>query len=343
MAKEEATRKWKYGVNRWIILAIIIVSVIVSGRIPPVRPYIQLPAEALTETLFQFPGLGTDFFITNTLVATLIADVFLLLLAFLFIRPALRSGQLVFKGVVGVIEALVEVIHNLTENTAGKWTKAIFPLFGAITLLVLVANWMELIPGVDSIGIINDHSLHHVHDVDPAVDAERDCSLDTLFTIGSMPVVAVGGPTACAAAVVPFVRAAATDLNFTIALAIISFVSIQAIGIRAQGLGYFEKFFNFRALFAKPGMGIIDFVVGLFEIISEFSKIISFSFRLFGNIFAGMVLLFVIGTLIPVAAQTGVLMLEFAVGLIQALVFGMLTMIFMAQATQSHHGDEEHH
>ncbi|UYN88838.1 MAG: F0F1 ATP synthase subunit A [Anaerolineales bacterium] len=336
---EQATGKWKYGVNRWIILAIIVVSVIAAGQIPPVRPYIQLPAEALTETLFTFPGTGEDFYLTNTMLATILADIVLLVLAFFVVGPALRSGKQVFKGITGVIEALVEMLHNLTESTAGKWTKAIFPIFGAITFLVLVANWMELIPGVDSIGIITHHSVEHAHHL----DHDAVCTEDTLFHIGSTPVVAVGGDTACAAMVVPFVRAAATDLNFTIALAIIAFMAIQIIGVRAQGLGYFEKFLNFRALFAKPGMGIIDFVVGIFEIVSEFSKIISFSFRLFGNIFAGMVLLFVIGTLIPVAAQTGVLMLEFAVGLIQALVFGMLTMIFMAQATQSHHGDEEHH
>jgi F-type H+-transporting ATPase subunit a len=78
----------------------------------------------------------------------------------------------------------------------------------------------------------------------------------------------------------------------------------------------------------------------LFEVVSEFSKIISFSFRLFGNVFAGAVLLFVLGTLIPVLAQSLVLIMEFGVGLIQAIVFGMLTMVFMAQATQAHHGDE---
>jgi F-type H+-transporting ATPase subunit a len=89
--------------------------------------------------------------------------------------------------------------------------------------------------------------------------------------------------------------------------------------------------------------GVIDFAVGLLETISEFSKILSFSFRLFGNIFAGSVLLFVIGYLVPVFAQSIFLMLEFFVGLIQAVVFGMLTMVFMAQATQGHGDHEEGH
>jgi len=95
-----------------------------------------------------------------------------------------------------------------------------------------------------------------------------------------------------------------------------------------------EKFFNFRALLRGP-MGLLDFAVGLLELISEFSKILSFSFRLFGNIFAGSVLLFVMGALMP-PILFGFYGLELFVGLIQAFVFGMLTMVFMAQATQHH-------
>jgi F-type H+-transporting ATPase subunit a len=112
--------------------------------------------------------------------------------------------------------------------------------------------------------------------------------------------------------------------------------------VRALGGSYFNKFFNVGGLFSRPIFGVIDFAVGILEIISEVSKILSFSFRLFGNIFAGSVLLFVIGFLVPVFAQSIFLMLEFFVGLIQAVVFGMLTMVFMAQATAGH-GDHEGH
>ena len=119
----------------------------------------------------------------------------------------------------------------------------------------------------------------------------------------------------------------------------------QIFGVRSLGMGYFKKFLNVGGLFKRPIFGVIDFAVGILEMISEISKILSFSFRLFGNIFAGSVLLFVIGTLVPVFAQSGFLMLEFFVGLIQAVVFGMLTMVFMAQATAGHgdHGDEHAH
>jgi len=139
---------------------------------------------------------------------------------------------------------------------------------------------------------------------------------------------------------VPFVRVNSTDLNFTVALALIAVVMVQVFGIRALGAGYFKKFWNTSTLFTKPVFGVIDFGVGLLELVSEFSKVLSFSFRLFGNVFAGSVLLFVIGYLVPTFAQTIFLMLEFVVGLIQAVVFGMLTMVFMSQAVVSHHGDE---
>jgi F-type H+-transporting ATPase subunit a len=113
--------------------------------------------------------------------------------------------------------------------------------------------------------------------------------------------------------------------------------------VRAQGGRYFSKFFNTTTLFKKPLFGAIDFLVGILETISEFAKIISFTFRLFGNIFAGSVLLFLVGSLVPIFAQSMILMFEFFIGIIQAAVFGMLTMVFMAQATQGHGEHEEAH
>ena len=141
----------------------------------------------------------------------------------------------------------------------------------------------------------------------------------------------------------------ATPLSVMIvALALIAVVMVQVAGFKANGFGYLTKFLNVKTFFSKPIFGVIDFVVGLLELVSEFSKILSFAFRLFGNIFAGSVLLFVIGYLLGGMGlgffQVGFLMLEFFVGLIQAIVFGMLTMTFMAQATQGHgeHHEEAH-
>ena len=138
--------------------------------------------------------------------------------------------------------------------------------------------------------------------------------------------------------ILPFVRVPSTDLNMTLSLALIAFVMIQFIGFRALGLGYLRKFFAFSTLFKSP-LGGIDVAVGLLELIGDFAKILSFSFRLLGNIFAGSILLFVMSFLVPILPWP-FFILEFFVGIIQALVFALLTAIFMNLATISHHDDD---
>lgn len=326
---EEKQSGWRWGVNRWIILGLIILSVFTARAYPPVQPHIQLPAENVAGPLFEL--FGQPFYLTNTLVATILADIILLLIAFGIWRGLRRSGGQALKGISGAVEGLLEVLYNLTESTAGKWAKTIFPFFATITLLVLVSNWMELIPGVDSIGVFDEHHIEH----------PEECTFETYHVLGVEVEALASGTRECASGVIPFVRVASTDLNFTVAIAIFAVVGIQVVGLRAQGAGYLTKFFNTATLFKVPMFGVIDFGVGLIELVSEFVKVLSFSFRLFGNIFAGSVMLFVIGSLVPVFAQSAFLMLEFFVGMIQAIVFGMLTMIFMSQATISHaHGDE---
>jgi len=145
-------------------------------------------------------------------------------------------------------------------------------------------------------------------------------------------------------AVTPFVRGAATDLNLTIGLSIISFIAIQFFGISTLGLNYFQKFINVHALgtLNKNPLGAIDFIAGLFEIVSEIGKLVSLSFRLFGAIFAGgllyAVFLFLFGAVIPIV----ILALELIVGGAQAAVFSVLTLIFCAQAMVSHVHDDDH-
>jgi F-type H+-transporting ATPase subunit a len=332
----EAKKGWRWGVNRWFVLLFIIAGAIAARFYPPIQPHVQLPAEALShEPLFTLPVFG-EFYLTNTFVALLIADVLLLLIAFGVSRAVKRAesdGSLVTRGLPGAVEALLEVIYNLTESTAGKWARFIFPWFATITLLVLVSNWMELIPGVDSVGLLEPAEGHGY--------AVQDLGWAATIVKSAAEHAGHGEATY---KLVPFVRVVSTDLNFTVALALIAVFMVQVIGIKAQGLSYFTKFFNTKTLFSRPIFGVIDFAVGLLELISEFSKILSFAFRLFGNIFAGSVLLFVIGSLVPVFAQSIFLMLEFFVGLIQAVVFGLLTMIFMTQATQGHgeHHEEAH-
>jgi len=127
---------------------------------------------------------------------------------------------------------------------------------------------------------------------------------------------------------VPLFRGATADINTTLALAIFSVVSIQVFGLKGLGFKYPQKFFNLK--------GPIDFFVGILELLSEFSKIISFAFRLFGNIFAGEVLLTVMAFLLPILAPIPFIGLEIFVGFIQALVFSMLTLVFLNIATAGH-------
>jgi F-type H+-transporting ATPase subunit a len=105
-------------------------------------------------------------------------------------------------------------------------------------------------------------------------------------------------------------------------------------------LSYFGKFINTGGMISKPFFGVIDFGVGLLEGVSQISAILSFGFRLFGNIFAGALLLSIVGALTAVVVPSMLYALEIFVGIIQAYVFAMLALVFMSQATVSHHGDD---
>ena len=319
--------------NRYIVLACLVLGFIAASFYPPVLPHIQVPAEKYPGgPFFTLPVVG-EFHWTNTLTAMLIADVVLILIA-LLVRHAAQSGELVPKGFSGAVEAILEALYSLTDSTApGTWARRIFPFFATIFLLVLVSNWTELFPGVDSIGFI-EHAEKEGHPIEEVIPG-----VVTILPHGEEEEGA-GDHGEDGYMLVPFVRTLSTDLNFTLGLALISVVMTQVFGFRALGISYFGKFINISGFRKNPVFGGIDFFVGLLELVSEFSKIISFSFRLFGNIFAGTVLLFVIGTLIPVLVQSIFLALELFVGLIQALVFGMLTMVFMSIAVVSH-GDHE--
>jgi len=318
--------KWRWGKYRWVLLLVIILQIILAGIYPPVMPHIQVPGEVLT----WIGGFG----LTNTLVATFLADLVILLIVWL-VNRGLSKDCLVPKGWASALEAYVEFIYNFTQNNAGKWAKQIFPFFATITLLVLVCNWMELIPGVDSIGLYNlEHAEH-------ALEASGKHASEACKLYEILPgVIGIGGERECSKAIVPFVRVASTDLNFTASLALVSVFMTQVLGVRALGPGYFFKFFNVKTMFSRPFWGFLDWGVSLLELISELSKVLSFSFRLFGNIFAGSVLLFIVGSFVPVFVQSTFLMLEFFVGALQAIVFGMLTMIFMSMAVKGH-GHEE--
>lgn len=376
--------------KRYILLLIVILMIVFGSIVAytrPVLPFIQLPGEVYPGTegsLPQFLFNATGF--TNTFAATLLAWLVILLLIFA-VKARSRTADEVPSGFYNFFEMIIEGAYNFAQNIAGPKVKEFFPFFMSFILIILVSNWMGLIPGYDSIGMW-EHKPHFIgekagkefkaqaeaeglkptleeieeviHEAALAVDEENAWGLrDGLFLIRNdnadpnAPVEfdshgdKIGrNPEAADWTIVPFFRPASTDLNMTLAFALIAMFMVQYYGFKHLGGGYLQKFFPFL----KKGWGdsvkknpiaAIDPAVGLLELISEISKILSFSFRLLGNMFAGMVLLFVMAYILNVL-NIAFFGLEFFVGLIQAIVFGLLTLIFMSSATE-HHGDEEHH
>ncbi len=320
--EQQKRRPWR----RWVVLVLMIVGFILGGIFVPVQPEITVAAEKLIEEpiVENFLGLG-PFYLVNTIPTLVVTIILLVWLAWATNRSLKKSAEtdLVPRGIGNAMEAILEMLYNLTEGSAGKWAKLIFPWFATIMIYVLLANLLKLIPGFESIGV-----LHHAHGEGHA--KELLAGNWYLFTADKGEYI-----------LAPFFRGISVDLNFTASLALISVVMIQVIGFRAQGLGYLSKFFNTRRMFKVPFFGAMDFLVGLLELISELSKILSFAFRLFGNMFAGIVLVAIVAGLLGKISilPAMVMMFELFVGVIQAFVFGMLTMVFMAQATQGH-GDE---
>jgi F-type H+-transporting ATPase subunit a len=323
--EQEKRRPWR----RWVVLVLMIAGFILGGIFVPVQPEITVAAEKLIETpLFNLGPLG-DFYLVNTLPTLAVTIILLVVIAF-YANRSLKNSQntdLVPRGIGNVVEAILEMLYNLTEGSAGKYAKMIFPWFATIMIYVLFANLLKLIPGFESIGV-----LHPAHGEGHAI-AQLGGGWANLLPAK----VEEGGYI-----LAPFFRGISVDLNFTASLALISVVMIQVIGFRAQGIGYLSKFFNTRRMFKVPFFGAMDFLVGLLELISEVSKILSFAFRLFGNMFAGIVLVAIVAGLLGKFSilPAMIMMFELFVGVIQAFVFGMLTMVFMAQATQGHGGEE---
>ena len=323
--EQEKRRPWR----RWVVLALMIFGFWIGGDnlFPAVQPEIVVAAEKLIEHPIaeNFLGLG-PLYLVNTLPTLAITIVLLVVIAFFTNRSLKNSAKtdLVPRGIGNLMEAILEMLYNLTEGSAGaKYARMIFPWFATIMVYVLFANLLKLIPGFESIGVLHPHGGEHgaAHELHGWFIFNEELSHDYVLA--------------------PFLRGISVDLNFTFSLALISVVMIQVVGFRAQGFAYLGKFFNTKRMFKVPFFGAMDFLVGLLELISEISKILSFAFRLFGNMFAGIVLVSIVAGLLGKISilPAMIMMFELFVGIIQAFVFGMLTMVFMAQATQGH-GDE---
>ncbi|MBI5421431.1 MAG: F0F1 ATP synthase subunit A [Parcubacteria group bacterium] len=228
-------------------------------------------------------------FVTNTLLSA-----WVVLLIWLVVGMVVLKGKsLVPSFLQNVIEVVVEGLLSMMSGVFGSRHEAekYLPIIGTIFLFVLTSNWLGIVPGVGSLGFFEMKEGGKVF--------------------------------------VPFLRSGASDLNTTLALALIALFSVHVIGIGAIGAKkHFGKFFTFKS----P----IDFFVGILEFISEIAKMISFSFRLFGNVFAGEVLLIIMAFLAPYVVPVPFLGLELFVGFIQALVFAMLTTVFISLATTHH-------
>ncbi len=347
------TKKRRFGVKRWIIIALAVIGGYCAfgpvGILKPIAPLVVLPGEPTGLSIAGFQ-------ITNTILATLLADV-VLLLAALGAYRFVKSGKLVPSGFYNFFEMLIEMFWDMAEGSAGKWASRIFPLTGTIFLLVFTANMVKLIPGFESIGYVKESHGSYGYKTVALIP-------DTLWTLDKNQAKPKSEAAASEAKpegsgfegatevspdkyyeVVPFLRGSATDLNFTFALAVVTVVMVQVYGVWALGPGYFTKFFQFDRLVNGGPFGLIDFGVGLLEIILELAKVLSFAFRLFGNIFAGALLLSIVGALTAVVVPAGLYIFEVFFGIIQAYVFSLLALMFASGATVSHHGgehEEEH-
>ena len=341
----EAKPKKRFGVKRWIILAIFAVGIYAAfigpSILKPISPVVVLPAEPTGLHIGSFQ-------ITNTILATLLADLILILLALGTYR-FVKSGNLIPSGFYNAFEAIFEFLWNSVEGTAGKWAKRIFPIPATIFLLIFIANMVKLVPGFESVGLMEQ--VKHGKGYAPVklmqvgsleiYTIDKGQPLEVAPAEGETPI--EGHEALCTVCeVVPFLRGSATDLNFPFALAIVTVILTQVYGAWALGPGYFSKFFQVKQLISGGIFGLINFAVGILEIILEIAKILSFGFRLFGNIFAGALLLSIIGALTAVAIPPLLYLFEVFFGAIQAYVFFLLATVFISGATVGHHAEEQH-
>lgn len=262
------------------------------------------------EKLFQIGSLP----ITNAYINSSLTVVFFIILAFL-IR---KNVRMVPKGVQNFFEALMELMLGYVDQVTGDRKKSLkfLPIVGSLFLFILVSNWMGVLPGIGSVGFWR-------------------------FSSGQKEFV-------------PLFRSASSDLNLTLAMAVFGVIASHIIGVGTIGffryIGKFVKIVDiFKALatfnLIKIFTAFVEFGVGLIEIISELAKFISLSLRLFGNVFAGEVLLTVLGSLVAVFVPLPFIGLELLVGFIQSLVFAMLVLVYIATAIMQspEHASENAH
>jgi|TARA_B110000438_G_scaffold136366_1_gene131802 F-type H+-transporting ATPase subunit a len=337
-------------------------------------PVIVVAPENIFFTGIPIPdslGTGGEFRITNTMFTSWIVVIALMIIG-LFIR---RGISLVPTGFAGVAEAAVMGFYGFIEQAAGpENARKFFPLVATIFFFVLVSNYSGLLPVFNVIGraVDEDHAVHaktvtelkqaeiagvglsivplKANDkkrVDSHGDDHSEVTGGSSVSVSAKPDTVVsasrlsGDEGVTYGAIEPALRSAMSDMNAPLAIAIYSFIFVEIWGLQALGISYLKKFFAWD-FYKKGGSGVIDIFVGILEFVSELSRIVSFTFRLFGNIFAGEVLLLMMTFLIPFLLTDVFYLLELFVGLVQAFVFAMLTTVFAATAVTAH-GDHDDH
>jgi F-type H+-transporting ATPase subunit a len=317
-----------------IIIIGILVLAAAGNLFPAPMPEIALPAETVG-TVLGFP-------ITNTLIATWVTMAVLVFVAW----RATRNMKLVPSGFQNLVEMSIELLLRLTENAAGKNARRFFPLVATIFIFVLVNNWMGLMPFYGTVGIVKQSEEGYHGKVFAFNEAEVG-GLKVAYLPPGREAEAKEGETPQAGQIrgtfVSFLRSANTNLSTTIALSIVAVLLVEYFGITSLGFfKYSSRFVNVKRIFKGQVMyGLIDLFVGGLEAVAEVARIISFSFRLFGNIFAGEVLLAVMTFLIPWVGAVMFYLLEVFVGAIQALIFALLTLVFCSMAVMSHEAHQE--
>jgi len=319
-----------------VALVILILAGFVFLRGP--TPHIQIKPE----TLYSFWKIN----ITNTMATSWLVVALMIALVYL----ASRRWELVPRGVQNLLEAIIEGFYNLVVSIAGeKNGRRFFPVVATIFFFVLFANWFSLFPIFNVIGLgqesehgfvmertdlgplpttyvglssLDQLSGQTIDEDDPEAAQKAEEERDKGNFVGELR---------------PFLRGINTDLNTPLALAIMSAIFVEFWGISTLGFfTYGGKFFNFGGLLrgirrlslGQLFEGVVDAFVGLLELASEAVRLVSFTFRLFGNMFAGEVVILMFTFLIPLVLTLPFYALELFVGLIQAFIFALLTLVF---------------
>lgn len=333
----------------WFVVALLIIVAFIAGRGLNVVPSgfsgaVEAAVVALYDIVIDVAGEenGRRFF---PLVATI----------FFFILVSNYSGLLPINNVIGRTEPAVGDKQAVLKQTE-------FPLIGRFAYIPLNPDQVDVGAGDEPYQIIDGerlplekHGAEEGEHADEGADSHsaEETRLVPAGSAGALVSAAPGGDTEASTPaaeegkveefsgiIAPYFRSVMTDTNAPLAIAIFSFIFVEYWGLSTLGISYLGKFFAFGALRKGP-LGVIDIFVGLLEFVSELSRMISFTFRLFGNIFAGEVLLLMMTFLVPFVLADIFYALELFVGLIQAFVFAMLTLVFAVSAVSHHGGDHE--